>query len=79
MKKLLKNVALIFSVLALAVVFQACENQGSAEKTGEETGKKVDSMMEKAQENIDKAGDKMGELIEKGGEEMEKVGEKMQD
>lgn len=79
MKKFLKNIALIFCVLGLAVVFQACENQGSAEKAGEETGEKVDTMMEKAKENLEEAGDKMGEMVEKGGEEMQKVGEKMQE
>lgn len=79
MRKLLKNVALIFCILAMAVVFQSCDNQDSAENVGEETGEKVDTMMEKAQENLEKAGDKVGEMVEKGGEEMEKLGEKMQE
>lgn len=75
MKKLLKNSALICCVLGLSLAFQACEQEGPAEKTGE----KVDNMMEDAQESLEEAGEKVGDMVEQGGEKIEDAGEKMQE
>jgi len=75
MKKLFKNIALIICVLGLSLVFQACEQEGPAEKTGE----KMDNMMEDTQKSLEEAGDKMGDMVEQGGEKLEEAGEKMQE
>ncbi len=75
MKKTVKYLTLLICSLALAVVLQSCEDQGSAEKAGE----KVDSVIEKTQESLEETGDKMNEVIEKGGEELEETGKKLQE
>jgi hypothetical protein len=75
MKRLLEKIALACCVLSLALAFQACEQEGPAEKAGE----KVDTMIEDTKEGLKEAGDKTGEMVEKGGEELEKAGEKMQE
>ena len=61
MKKAIKYLTLFIFCFSLMMVLQSCEEQGPAEKAGE----KVDTMMEKAQENLEEAGDKMKEAVEK--------------
>lgn len=75
MKKTLKNIALLCCLLGLFFAFQACEQEGPAEKTGE----KVDNMMEDTQKSLEKAGEKVADMVEKGGEEIEDAGEKMKE
>ena len=75
MKRILKNIALICCILGLALMFQACEQEGPAEEAGE----KVDNMMEDAQKSLEDAGEKMGDMVEQGGEKLEEAGEKMQE
>lgn len=75
MKRILKNIALICCILGLSMVFQACEQEGPAEKAGE----KVDNTMEDTQKSLEDAGEKVGDMIEQGGEKLEEAGEKMQE
>lgn len=75
MKRILKNIALICCILALSLVFQACEQEGPAEEAGE----KADNMMEDTQNSLEEAGEKMGDMVEQGGEKLEEAGEKMQE
>lgn len=75
MKKTVKYLTLLICCFALAMVLQSCEEQGPAEKAGE----KVDTMMEKTQENLEEAGDKMKEAVEKVEEEVEDATDSHQD
>jgi outer membrane lipoprotein-sorting protein len=67
MKRKLKVIAVLPCCLALLLFFAGCEEQGPAEKAGEQ----IDEAVQETQENIEEA-------VEEGGEKLEEAGEKMQ-
>lgn len=75
MKNLLKNIGLGICIISLAIILQACEQEGPAEEAGEQ----VDTMLEDAQERFEEASEKMGDMVEQGKQQIEEAGEKMDD
>lgn len=75
MKKLIMRSLAILCCTSFLLVFSACEDQGPAEKAGEE----IDETMEKTGDVLEDAGDKVKEAVEEGGEKLEEAGEKIQE
>jgi outer membrane lipoprotein-sorting protein len=75
MKKTVKKFFQLLCCLSLVLIFSSCEQEGPAEKAGEN----IDEAMETSREKLEEAGEKIEETVEKGGEKIEEAGEKMQD
>ena len=66
--KFMQNTA-VTTLIVLLFAMAGCEQEGPAEKAGENIDESIESMQESASE----AGEKMGEELEKAGDELEEA------
>lgn len=74
MTKIKVRRVLLGLVLCMIIALPACEEQGPAEKAGEQ----IDEAAEEAKEKLSEVGEDVQEAVKEGGEKLEEAGEKMQ-
>ena len=65
------------ALLAGGLLLGACDEQGSAEKAGQEAGKKIDQAIEQTKEGIDKAKQDASRLLESAGQKAKDAAEQV--
>lgn len=64
-------------LLAGGLLLGACDEKGSAEKAGQEAGKKIDQAVEQTREGLDKAKQDAARLLESAGEKAKDAAEQV--